>query len=196
MSESINNLLVIIRTTEQNGHELLVGQRKLGAFAGYDCLPGGKVVPDEDPVLSHERAASHVLGKQTGIIIPAEELSMIGRIMMNDQRKKFQRFGFTDVLLGYVDPDIEPADTEELIPRWVSLADPTEYTKSMPPDVRHWFPQVLYIEWPFRVHLNFSEETAGMRIIEAVYPQMIGALFLEREFALPDAVELPPAGER
>ncbi len=187
MSNAIrDNLLIITRNSEEHGTELLIGEKKHGIYSGYDCFPGGPVVPEDGCIFTCQQSASRELAYATGIELDAKDLSIIGLIMVTDERKKSQRFGFIDVVSGFVHPDTEPTDTEDLNAKWVPLADAECYTKTMPPDVRHWFPGVLETIPPFHIHLNYADGTVGVRIIEDVLPYSIGNILRDRTFILAD----------
>lgn len=153
------NLVIVTRTSRDNGREVLVGQKQRGLFEGKDVFPGGKVESTE----AHPRAAARELHEEAGLRVKPKKLREIGRLLIYGA----ERLGSVAIFHREVPPTVIVRNTAELLLRWARFDDPA-LCNTMPSDVVHWWPQAqraIRGEDASRFIVHINEQGSSVEVI-------------------------------
>jgi 8-oxo-dGTP diphosphatase len=132
----LTNLVFVVR--RETG-EVLLAMKKRGFGLGKLNGPGGKLGPGEDPALG----ASREVQEETQLVIPPGHLQERGVLDFFYAAKPAWNNSCTVFTATYQTSFGQPAETEEMAPRWVKISELDDVLPSMWEDDKIWLPQVL-----------------------------------------------------
>jgi 8-oxo-dGTP diphosphatase len=126
-------LCLVVRTSGRR--EVLLGFKKTGFGAGRWVGLGGHIEDGEEPA----EAAAREVAEESGLHVAASSLSHMARLtFIFPARPSWDQTAEVFVTADFAG---EPAESDEVIPRWFAMAAlPLD---GMWDDARYWLPQVL-----------------------------------------------------